>query len=1254
MSTPEDRRRYQRASIRLHAHLTTVGGLECPCEIVDFCPAGVFLALEPSDVSEINVGEQGLLRFNAPASPGATADEHEIRIEMRRVSTGGVGVSFIEPSSTAAGVLESLSHAGGIRTPSDVSAKKTKPPASRPHAQTIMAHVGEIAQGRFKRVLEQFFKAADNALLIAARDARTNREQQDCFDVQAALKKAFTPVNEAALETLGRAIATLDTPFSSQSQGPADQSLSLASDGVGGLSLVDKDEFESFLVVSEAIADLEPMFREELFALNARFTDLAGYTVDNTRNPVGPSVLCQCVSAHLPEFPASRYAVGVVYKSMVRSLRDHLPEMYREINRHLKTAEVLPRFEEEKHRQIKKSAEPAGAATGAGSSAPSPVGGGSAQPQGGFPDAGGGVSANMAPPGYGYGPPPGYGYGPPPAGAGFGYRYADQASGSGRGYPNDGESAPMDLSNAMGPPPGAGYLGYSTAPVDEEVFNSTIGNFSHTLTPTPWRPTPSVFLRPNVTGAYAAAQRMAGLRRQVGPAALLPEDLATDASASPLPASLSRTQLLSGLAVMPIDEGGVKPGRIFSADEISARLSARLGSEGASVRLDPEQADVMEIVADLLSAVVSDVMVSPAARDYLASLQFAIQRQALADTQFFVNDAHPARQVIDRVAQVGEQIRTNDTQRAEVEAVVARVREAGDSTAVFADAVAELDKVLESQQSDFNSQLQGVVEQAERQQALLRQRRRGEPVKPPIETALPPEWHRWLERARALKVGEYFVYNAGQPNAQAASLGWIAEDFESFLFVNQAGDRIASMPLQQVAMFLRRGLLKPLLETSAKPVERAVTGLVSEMHSRLEREVAEDALTHFLHLSKFITDVDARLADLPAGTEGVFTLVDLRGLRDINQTQGRTLGDQLLARFAANLKDAFALPDILFGRLSGDKLAMFMVGQPIDVCVHTLEALLRRYNEAGEIVDGQALKLRGFAGVMPVDAGASSIRPLIGGARALCRDVAADNPQYVFTPTEKPAVRARDRLEQLAAYLERALDRDDLVLTARSVLPLRSELTGCREIRLTVRDRQGRPVPADFASDALKCSGRRKEFDQWLLRGTMAWMAGISAHDDRFMVVPLSEASLVDERLTHALMELFTEYPVPPGKVCFLMRDEDVVANLDAARDLSHVMAEFGCRFALDQFGSGRSDYNYLRQLPLDFVVIRNTFVEFMHSSDRDAAMVRSIRELANFTGIRSYVRAKDDARIRQIAEGMEIDYFCANKEGKALETPGK
>ena len=755
------------------------------------------------------------------------------------------------------------------------------------------------------------------------------------------------------------------------------------------------------------------------------------------------------------------------------------------------------------------------------------------------------------------------------------------------------------------------------------------------------------FGAPSLGVAYSAAQRMLDLRRQFQPLSGTLVSTSGEAVAPFLPG-----EIVEELSDLQRSIARIDSPEILSVDQIKRRVADRAAARsGKRKRLEPQQADIIEVVANLLTAMVDDVLVSRSAKQYLSRMQVPIHKLALLDDGFFTEASHPARQVVDRVAQLTDTFVARPEARGVLDGVVNEVNEEfTDDPAVVEGAIGALEKLLDEQRSEYKGRVSEVIADCEKQQAVLKQRR-GESKSAAPERELPREWHRWLERGKGLAVGEHFLQNPGTPRETVVSLAWVGDDYDPFVFVDERGEKVATLTLQQVAMYLKRGLIRPIADSGAGPVDRALQGLVGNMHIDLDERIGHDTLTDFLHLSNFLGAVNQRLDNLLEAGSAVFALIDLRGVRELNRHHGREAGDSLLRRFASDLRRSLANEGNLYGRLSGDKFAAYVVERGVEEVYQRLDDLLRSVHLEGHAYQDQILKARGYAGLLRIDDRVESAEGLVDVAQTACRAAREADDKYVYVTGQTPS-QQRLRLEQLVGYIGKALERDRLVLTARDVVALNPDAPGCREIRIAVTDRQGKRVPSDYVSEALPKSPVAAQVDRWLIERVLRWVTSVSANDDRFVMIPLTAASLQREDLTEDVMAELMNNPVPPGRLCFVLDNLAVCTHLEQAQDFTRSLREFGCRFALDQFGSGQSSYDYLRELPLDFVVIQSSFVANMATSEKDAAMVRSVRELAHFTGLKSYIRADDDDSVRQIATDAGIDYLCPNVEAEPLTVP--
>ena len=127
--------------------------------------------------------------------------------------------------------------------------------------------------------------------------------------------------------------------------------------------------------------------------------------------------------------------------------------------------------------------------------------------------------------------------------------------------------------------------------------------------------------------------------------------------------------------------------------------------------------------------------------------------------------------------------------------------------------------------------------------------------------------------------------------------------------------------------------------------------------------------------------------------------------------------------------------------------------------------------------------------------------------------------------------------------------------------------------------------------------------------------------------INLSGGSVCDDNFYDFLVEQFSLYKIPPRGICFEITETSAIANLPQARVLIRKLKDLGCRFALDDFGSGMSSFTYLKHLPVDYSKIDGGFVKDMVQDPIDGAMVEVINHIGHVMQIKTLSNASRMAR---------------------------
>lgn len=418
-----------------------------------------------------------------------------------------------------------------------------------------------------------------------------------------------------------------------------------------------------------------------------------------------------------------------------------------------------------------------------------------------------------------------------------------------------------------------------------------------------------------------------------------------------------------------------------------------------------------------------------------------------------------------------------------------------------------------------------------------------------------------------------------------------------------------------------------------------------ELREEIHHAAGHDPLTQLANRRSFEQELDDVLAGSRHGDVLCTVLVvDLDQFRLLNDSAGHAAGDDYLRRLARRMRAGLRSDDTI-ARLDSDQFAVLLRGCGGDQALAVAEKLRG-------VVEDLRLSWGDHSYQFTASIGSIEIGPdYDGGASTILREADAacyaakgrGRNRVVRHDADDTRIRGWQGQVQHIQRLRRALEDGGFELYAQTIEPIGDAGTRARhaEVLIRLRDDDGEIIPTGEVLQAAEQFHLAAKLDQWVVENTIAYLASEPEQLGRISMcaINLSGQSLSDERALRVIARAVRRGGVPPHKICFEITETAAVANLEAARHFILRLKKVGCRFSLDDFGSGTSSFGYLKELPVDFIKIDGAFVQNLCGDESNEAIVRSIVTLAKDLGKRTIAEFVEEEAVMNRLVDFGVDY---------------
>jgi diguanylate cyclase (GGDEF)-like protein/PAS domain S-box-containing protein len=426
-------------------------------------------------------------------------------------------------------------------------------------------------------------------------------------------------------------------------------------------------------------------------------------------------------------------------------------------------------------------------------------------------------------------------------------------------------------------------------------------------------------------------------------------------------------------------------------------------------------------------------------------------------------------------------------------------------------------------------------------------------------------------------------------------------------------------------------------------------GLAREM----SYQASHDALTGLVNRAEFERRLETALdAARGEGVGHVVCYLDLDRFKLVNDTGGHIAGDNLLREIGALLKQRVRDSDTV-ARVGGDEFAMLLAGCPLDKARQIAEDVVQSVAGHQFAWQDRVFDVGVSIGLVEVSKDSGSAETVLSAADSACYVAKQQGRGRIHVYSTRDEIMARERGEiQWLQRLQRALKENGFELYVQPIVAMggRNRSGPAAEILLRMRDESGGAIlPVHFLASAERYQ-LMSHIDRWVVQTTLSAIAGGAPHlpAGRTCNINLSAQTLGDDDFLEFVVDVLDHTGVSPDRICFEVRESAVVNQLDQAQRFINVLHGIGCRFALDNFGSGIGSFANLKNLSLDYLKIDGTYTRNLETDGVNREMVAAMVKLARTLDFQVVAEQVEDQTAFEALRDLGVDFV----QGYAVEKP--
>lgn len=422
---------------------------------------------------------------------------------------------------------------------------------------------------------------------------------------------------------------------------------------------------------------------------------------------------------------------------------------------------------------------------------------------------------------------------------------------------------------------------------------------------------------------------------------------------------------------------------------------------------------------------------------------------------------------------------------------------------------------------------------------------------------------------------------------------------------------------------------------------------IKKMSDVLAYQATHDDLTGLLNRRAFESKMHDVLKSMNPDEIHALCYIDLDQFKIINDTCGHLAGDSLLKVISSKINENIRKND-LFARLGGDEFGVIFFDCSIDKAKLLAENIKNIISNINFTWGTHSYKVGSSIGIVPITYG-ESMTELMMTVDTACY-VAKDkgrNRVHVYEQNDEDVLQRKGEL-QWFQKIHNALDNNKFVLHAQKIVLHSSDKSDdIHEILVRMNEDDSLVMPGMFIPPAERYALMPK-IDTWVVKTLFNKIRNTDLLNEHCFSINLSGQTITDQEFIEFLDEQLQDKKLPANQFIFEITETAAISNYDDANRFISQFKQHGCRFALDDFGSGMSSFQYLSELDIDFIKIDGSFIKNINNNPFNQSVVYSISQIGHSLGLAIIAEFVENNEILSNLDEQQIDYV----QGYGIERP--